>query len=199
MAHLNIVQTARFIPRLLKPQRLSSNFRYFHTTNMLAGTPHGEDFIKNFDDFKYPNQVSTFEHHKLPQELLDNEYNYPVCRDTMGIKWPGYWFKRKFVYVKEMEPELIVPDLEDFSLKPYVSHATEDITVKEFTAKDLFLAVYANQIIDDFREGKIKDFKVSPEEIDQARLKAMQTGADLFEDSPLDGVRAPMEYTKEFV
>lgn len=168
--------------------------RCLHLTQKLAGAPHGEDPIKNFEDFKYPNQVSTFEHYKLPQELLDYEFNYPVCRDTMGIRWPGYWFKRKFVYVEEMEPELIVPDLDGFDLKPYVSYKTPDVDAKPLTAKKLFNLVYAGEIINDFKQNNVEEYKVTQEEIDEARLRAMQTGADLFEDYTLDGVRAPVEY-----
>lgn len=183
---------------LLKTTKLLQiNSRCIHTTKNLLGAPHGEDPVKNFEDFKWPNKVGTFEHYKLPQELLDNEYNYPVCRDTMGIRWPGYWFKKKFVYVKEMEPELVVPDLEGFELKPYVSYRTEDVESKPFTAKDLFDYVYADKIIEDFEENNIKEYNVSSEQIDEARLKAMQTGSDLFEEHTLDGVRAPMEYAKE--
>lgn len=158
------------------------------------GSPHGEDPIKNFEDFKVPNQVGTFEHYRLPKDLLDNEFNYPVCRDTMGIRWPGYWFKKKFVYVKEMEPELIVPDLTGFELKPYVSYRTEQVDTKPFTAKDLFNHVYAEGVEKAFKESQVETFEVPPEQIDEARLKAMQTGADLFEENPYDGVRAPVVY-----
>lgn len=192
MANANLRLTAKLIASPL-PQ---SN-RYLHTTRILNGRPVGEDDIKNFETFKYPNKVSTFEHYRLPKALLDYEYNYPVCRDTMGIRWPGYWFKKNFVYVEEMEPNLVVPDLEGFNLKPYVSNRTEEQTVDKFTARDLFDAVYAKQVVDDYRNGK--EFSVSPEEIDEARLKAMQTGSDLFEERPVDGVRAPPEYTKDFV
>lgn len=171
--------------------------RSFSTTARLAGSPHGEDPIKNFEQFKWPNKVSTFEHHKLPQELLDNEFNYPVCRDTMGIRWPGYWFKRKFVYVKEMEPEIVVPDLRVFELKPYVSYRADEIDTKPFTAKDLFDAVYKDKIVNDFEQNNVEDYTVEQEEIDKARLEAMQTGSDLFEEDPLDGVRAPLTHSQE--
>lgn len=173
--------------------------RCFHTTQKLnfEESPHTEDAIKVFKDFKYPNQVTTFEHYKMPKELLDHEYNYPICRDTMGIKWPGYWFKRKFVYVKEMEPELVVPDLDDFELKPYVSYRVEDIDTKPFTAKDLFDAVYAEGIINSYKQEGVDKYDVTQEEIDAARLSAMQTGADLFEEAPVDGVRAPIKYVME--
>lgn len=172
---------------------VSSNVLVAH----FHGNPHGEDPIKNFEDFKVPNKIGIFEHHRLPRELLDNEYNYPVCRDTMGIRYPGYWFKKKFVYVKEMEPELVVPDLTGFELKPYVSYRTEDVNTKPFTAKDLFDEVYAGKVETAFKENNVDTFDVPSENIDEARLKALQTGADLFEESPHDGVRAPLEYTIE--
>lgn len=166
---------------------LTQMVRWFH------GNPAGEDPIKNFEDFKIPNKIGQFEHHRLPQDLLENEYNYPVCRDTLGIRWPGYWFKRKFVYVKEMEPELIVPDLTGFQLKPYVSYRTEEVLNEPFTAKELFDKVYAGEVERAFKENNVDNFDVPAEKIDEARLKALQTGADLFEDQPFDGVRAPIE------
>lgn len=57
----------------------------------------------------------------------------------------------------------------------------------EFTAEDLFNVVYAPKIVKDFEEGKL-DFegkplnpsdneKLTPE---QAKLKAKQTGTDIF-------------------
>lgn len=173
-----------------------ASIRCFHRSSTLFGRSIGEHPIKNPETFKYPNQLSTFEHYKLPLPLLDNEFNYPVCRDTMGIRWPGYWFRKKFVYVAEMEPELVVPDLEGFELKPYVSYKAEEIDVKPFTARDLFDFVYAGQIESDFKNGK-QDYNISPEEIDEARLRAMQTGSDLLEENPEDGVRAPIENTVE--
>lgn len=165
-----------------------------HTSQTLLGAPHGEDPIKNFMDFKYPNKVGTFEHYRLPKHLLEEEFNYPVYRDTMGTRWPGYWFQKKFVYVQEMEPELVVPDLEGFELKPYVSYRAEEVQTEPFTAKELFESVYEDSIIEDFENNKLDEYNVSPEEIDDARLKALQTGADLFEDRTLEGVRAPIEY-----
>lgn len=175
-----------------------STYRAIHTTQRLAdgGAPHRDDPIKTFKDFKWPNQITTFEHYKLPQDLLDYEFNYPVCRDTMGIRWPGYWFKRKFVYVKEMEPELVVPDLEGFQLKPYVSYRTEEVDVPAMTAKDLFDAVYAEKITQQFKENGIDEFEVPQESIDNARLSALQTGSDLFEEYTIDGVRAPIKWVE---
>lgn len=186
----------RYILRTSKVTKNVDAIRRIHLTPFVSGAPHGDDPIKNFMDFKWPNQVTTFEHYKMPQDLLDVEYNYPVCQDTMGIRWPGYWFKKKFVYVAEMEPELVVPDLDGFTLKPYVSYRTEEIDTPPFTAKNLFDAVYANDIIENVREGKELKFDIEQQHIDQARLKAMQTGSDLFEDHTYKGVRAPMEFIK---
>lgn len=167
------------------------------TQSASSGNSTWEDPVKNFNSLKIPNRIGIFEHYKLPQALLDHEYNYPVTRDTLGIRWPGYWFKRKFVYVQEMEPELIVPDLTGFELKPYVSYRTDDVDTAPFTAKDLFDQVYASKVEQAFKENSIEHFDVPQETIDEARLAAMQTGSDLFEESTLDGVRAPLEYVME--
>lgn len=174
--------------------RLQNHIRKFHTSSVTRGRPHGEDPVKNFMDFKMPNQVTTFEHYRMPMQLLDYEFNYPVCRDTMGIRWPGYWFRKKFVYVKEMEPELVVPDLEGFKLKPYVSYRTEEVETPPFTAKELFDKVYAKQIAVQFEEGQLDKLELDQEHVDEARSRALQTGSDLFEEHTYDGVRAPMEY-----
>lgn len=183
---------SRFVVNISRKETKSLR-KSIHISTTTRGIDHGENPVKNFMDFKVPNQVGTFEHHKLSKELLEVEYNYPVCRDTMGIRWPGYWFKKKFVYVKEMEPELVVPDLEGFDLKPYVSYRAQEINNEAFTAKDLFNHIYADPIVSTFEDNSVDSFDVSPEEIDKSRLRAMQTGADLFEDKPLDGVRAPIE------
>lgn len=164
----------------------------FHANNTY------EDPIKNTEFFKIPNRLGgVWEHHKLPKKLLDNEFNYPVCVDTLGIRYPGYWFRKKFVYVAEMEPELIVPDLTDFKLKPYVSHKTEEVYTKPFTAKDLFDRVYSTKVEEAFKRDKLEELQVPEEQIDEARLRALQTGADLFEEYTIHGVRAKMEHVCE--
>lgn len=174
--------------------RFNNRIRGIHTSAILNGKPYGDNPIINFMDFKWPNYVTTFEHYKMPDDLLNYEYNYPVSRDTMGIRYPGYWFKRKFVYVQEMEPELVVPDLDGFDLKPYVSYRAADVETPPFTAKELFYAVYAPQIKAQFESGKLESLELKPEDIDEARAKALKTGSDLFEQHTKDGVRAPMEW-----
>lgn len=98
------------------------------------------------------------------------------------------WVKNKWVNIPEMIPELVVPSLKDFHLKPYVSYRVlTDFTKREFTAKDLFNIVYADKIKKDFVEGKLdpngeslnpsENEKMTPEE---AREHAEMTGTDIF-------------------
>lgn len=72
-------------------------------------------------------------------------------------------------------------------LKPYVSYRAPDIVQTEFTAEYLFNTVYADKIAEDFQNGKLNDDgtpkepsaeeRLTPE---QAKLKADQTGTDIF-------------------
>lgn len=94
---------------------------------------------------------------------------------------PGYWFKTEFKYIKEMEPELIVPDLEGFNLKPYVSYRTKDIETPEFTSKILFDKVYAPDILTKVMKNENVEVKFNEEEILEAKLKALRPCSDLLE------------------
>lgn len=44
-----------------------------------------------------------------------------------------------------------------FQLKPYVSYKVSDIKQSEFTAKDLFDALYSKNVIEDWRDGKLNE------------------------------------------
>ncbi|KAG7281477.1 hypothetical protein CRUP_012420 [Coryphaenoides rupestris] len=59
----------------------------------------------------------------------------------------------KFINVKAMIPEFVVPDLEGFKLKPYVSYRTPEGTEPPVTAESIFADVVAPQIKRDFEEG----------------------------------------------
>ena len=74
-----------------------------------------------------------------------------------------------------------------FQLKPYVSYRVADVVQSEFTAKDLFDAVYSEKIVEDFKNGKLdeagKPTEPSSEEQltpEKAYIQARQTGTDLF-------------------
>ena len=121
----------------------------------------------------------------MPKEFLENEYkDRVVAVDDMRIRYPGVWFGKKFVYVREMEPELIVPaEFEDCPLKPYVSYRADEINQSEFTADQLFAATYGQEIV-----NKVKNNEPVPEEYleydenaaIEAKNRALKIGADLF-------------------
>ncbi|XP_042528619.1 39S ribosomal protein L41, mitochondrial [Dipodomys spectabilis] len=66
-----------------------------------------------------------------------------------GVLAPG----RKFVQIKEMVPEFVVPDLTGFKLKPYVNYRTPAGTEAPLTARALFLEAVAPAIEKDFKKG----------------------------------------------
>ena len=69
-----------------------------------------------------------------------------------GVRDIGYKVDGKFVTIPEMIPDIIVPDLKDFNLKPYVSYRAPDVVQSEFTSKNLFDVVYASKIMKDFNK-----------------------------------------------
>ena len=151
--------------------------RSINTTSILNGR-------RNFRKFPIPNKRGLFEHSKLPKELLENEYDFPVGIDDMKIRYPGIWFGKKFEYVREMEPEIIVPkDLDDCKLKPYVSYKTNEIHQSKFTAEDLFNSTYGSEIINRYPEKQSLPeswFIYDEQAIIDAKNKALKTGSDLF-------------------
>ncbi|BES99603.1 ribosomal protein L41 [Nesidiocoris tenuis] len=138
---------------------------------------------RNFRKFVLPERGTQIHKERLRAKTVDRSLLYKFRpRD------PGYYTKDgKFVFVPEMQPELVVPDLTDFKLKPYVSYRVTDIAQSEFTPHDLFLAVYSEKIVRDMKEGKLDDQgnpkEPSPEEkltSDEAWVNARRTGADIF-------------------
>lgn len=112
--------------------------------------------------------------------------------DKRGTRDTGYNVDGKFVHVPEMVPELIVPSLEGFQLKPYVSYRVEGITEPEFTAQDLFDMVYSKKIKEDFANGQLDENgqPLNPSEYErltpqQAKEQALKTGSDFFDEKKL--------------
>lgn len=107
--------------------------------------------------------------------------------DKRGVRDIGYMLNGRFVKVPEMIPELIVPDLKDCNLKPYVSYKAEDVIQSEFTPQQLFDAVYSKKIVIDYKQGKLnadgqplepsEEENLQPEEAVQ---RAKRTGSDIF-------------------
>lgn len=93
----------------------------------------------------------------------------------------------RFKSIPEMIPEFIVPDLTDCKFKPYVTYKTPKVVQSEFTSHDLYNAVYAQKVIDDFKNDKLNEDgsckEPSDEELmtpEEAFIKARQTGSDIF-------------------
>ncbi|XP_067626388.1 large ribosomal subunit protein mL41 [Eurosta solidaginis] len=167
------------INKLLRitPWAGNSNCRAICTTSPVQGK-------RNFRKFLVYNKRGT-RIVKLAQRTLPNP---PVSIDKRGVKDTGYTTRDgKYVEVPERIPELIVPDLTDCKLKPYVSYKAPDVVQSEFTSLDLFNAVYSKKIVEDFKEKKLNEdgtsINPSSEETltaDEALLRARKTGSDLF-------------------
>lgn len=157
----------------------------WQTTRRSIGTTTALNGRRNFRKFPITNKRGIFEHPKLPKPLMENEYQDRVIAiDDVRIRYPGVWFGKKFVYVPEMEPELVVPDdFEACPLKPYVSNRAEEINQSEFTAEQLFSVTYGREIAQ-----KVKSGETVPEEYltydeakaTEAKNNALKTGSDVF-------------------
>lgn len=155
--------------------------RCISTTASLAGK-------KNFTKFYLPNQRGTRAFRE--KQKTDPDPRYPLetygVRDITIIDEFG-----KKVECAEKIPEFIVPDLNGFELKPYVSYRATPFTQNEFTPEDLFNAVYSQKIVDDWNSKQLnadgspknpsEDERLTPEE---AEIRARKTGADIFGEKP---------------
>ncbi|XP_006218273.1 large ribosomal subunit protein mL41 [Vicugna pacos] len=89
-----------------------------------------------------------------------------------GAKGTGFHARdRNFVQVKEMVPELVVPELAGFRLKPYVNYRAPEGTDAPLTAKQLFLEAVAPAIEKDFKAGTF-----DPEHLEKYGFEPTQEG-----------------------
>lgn len=146
---------------------------------------------KNFRKFLLYNHAGT----KKFQEARKAGAYPDIPVDLRGLRETGYWRNGKFVHVPEMVPQLIVPNLEGFELKAYVSYRSPDVTQTEFTAEDLFYEVYAPKMVDDWNNKKLDENgqpnEPSKEELmdaDDAILAARKTGSDIFQTEKQSGL-----------
>lgn len=123
------------------------------------------------------------------QQRARDPENAPIPIDTRGVRETGYRINGRFFPVPEMIPEIIVPELEGCKLKPYVSYKCPDVVQTEFTSQDLFNAIYAEKIVDDFKHGELNadgtSKKPSEAELltkEEALASARKTGSDIFKE-----------------
>ncbi|XP_074493598.1 large ribosomal subunit protein mL41 [Sebastes fasciatus] len=89
----------------------------------------------------------------------------------------------KFLSIRTMIPEFVVPNLEGFQLKPYVSYRSPQGTEPPVTAQSVFAEVVAPQIKRDFEEGTF-----SKEQLEKYGFNPTQEGK-LFKLYPKNYVR----------
>lgn len=155
--------------------------RCISTTASLAGK-------KNFTKFYLPNQRGTRTFREKLKTNPDPRYPmemYGVRKTTIIDEFNNE------VECPEKIPEFIVPDLKDFELKPYVSYRATPFTQSEFTAEDLFNAVYSQKIVDDWNNKQLNEDgspkNPSEDELltaEEAELRARKTGSDIFGEKP---------------
>lgn len=163
---------------------LNLSSRCISTSSALMGK-------KNFRKFYIPPEVRGTKEFRERQKSDNPHPGIPLetygVRDTFVRDEHG-----NKIEVSEMIAELIVPDLTDFKLKPYVSYRTSEFTQSEFTADDLFNAVYSNKIVDDWNKKQLND-DGSPKqpsenetlEAEEAFTRARKTGSDIFGEKPV--------------
>ncbi|XP_017775155.1 PREDICTED: 39S ribosomal protein L41, mitochondrial [Nicrophorus vespilloides] len=137
---------------------------------------------RNFKKFSLHNKRGSRIFKQMQAENPDPEM--PI--DKRGVRDVGYTLNGTFYTVPEMIPELIVPDLKDFKLKPYVSYRAPEIYQEELTAQTLFDVVYAPKIKKDHTENKLSadgnPMEPSVQEkqtSEEAWNKAKMTGSEL--------------------
>ncbi|XP_072166338.1 large ribosomal subunit protein mL41-like [Diadema setosum] len=89
--------------------------------------------------------------HKEMTSKRGNKHFHP---NTSRIQNTGYSLNLRFKNVKEMIPEIIVPDLKDFPLKAYVSYRVPDTQEDPLTPREIFEKCVAPKVIEDFKAGK---------------------------------------------
>lgn len=160
----------------LLPLALKCQQRTISTTASMAGK-------RNFRKFNVYGKRGT----RVVKEAQRTLANPPVAVDKRGVRDTGITVNGQYVEIPEKIPEIIVPDLTDCKLKPYVSYKAPDVVQSEFTSLDLFNAVYSQKIIEDFKAAKLQadgnSMEPSPNEqlsADEALQRARKTGSDIF-------------------
>ncbi|NWU11465.1 RM41 protein, partial [Cephalopterus ornatus] len=89
-----------------------------------------------------------------------------------GAKRPGVLTSnKKFLLVKEMVPEFVVPDLTGFKLRPYVSYRAPEGSEPPATARQLFDELVAPHI-----EKDVKDGTFDPDNLEKYGFEPTQEG-----------------------
>ncbi|KAI1707174.1 mitochondrial ribosomal protein l27 domain-containing protein [Ditylenchus destructor] len=122
----------------------------------------------NYEKHKYPGQNKEFP--ELNPKFQKN--NLPELRGYTGVQPTGYVDPQSgdFVHVPEMRPQLVVPDLTDFDLKPYVSYRTDAEIEKKRETYEKEVRKYGSEEAADRRIKKSDIFHWPPPKADAKSL-----------------------------
>ncbi|XP_003911050.1 39S ribosomal protein L41, mitochondrial [Papio anubis] len=105
-------------------------------------------------------------------------------RKGRGAKGIGFLTSGgRFVQIKEMVPEFVVPDLTGFKLKPYVNYRAPEGEETPLTAAQLFSEAVAPLIVQDFKDGTF-----DPDNLEKYGFEPTQEGK-LFQLYPRNFLR----------
>merc|ERR1711964_432158 len=116
-----------------------------------------EEVKLNFRGLRLYNKRHTRVHKKMlfkAFEERDPQYS-DIYEHKYGTRSTGIRHDADWEQIPEKVPELVVPDLSECDLKPYVSYKAASAPVDEFTSQELFDSVYGRKIVDDFKNGKL--------------------------------------------
>ncbi|CAF0984077.1 unnamed protein product [Brachionus calyciflorus] len=76
-----------------------------------------------------------------------------------GVQMPGYMDPKtkKFIFVEDMVPEIVVPDISGFELKPYVSFNVKETKNQVFDAKQLYKQTLEKEILEKIKNSTVKE------------------------------------------
>uniref|UniRef100_A0A8D2Q7I7 Mitochondrial ribosomal protein L41 n=2 Tax=Varanus komodoensis TaxID=61221 RepID=A0A8D2Q7I7_VARKO len=90
---------------------------------------------------------------------------------SRGSKYLGFLTRSQFRLVPEMVPQLVVPDLRGFALKPYVSYRAPAGSEPPPSARALFEQVVAPRVEEDVKAGTF-----DPESLEKYGFEPNQEG-----------------------
>ncbi|XP_012273033.1 39S ribosomal protein L41, mitochondrial [Orussus abietinus] len=167
-------------PTILADFKMAATCRILHRGISTTCVCYGK---RNFRKFQLYNKRGS----RLFKEAQAKNPNPDIPIYTRGVKPTGYQDGDQYVTIPEMIPELVVPSLEDFALKPYVSYAAKEVVQEEFTPEDLFNVVYAPKIIKDYEKDQLgpNGEPLNPSDAErltssEAKKLASRTGSDIF-------------------
>nr|XP_054759979.1 39S ribosomal protein L41, mitochondrial-like [Lytechinus pictus] len=94
------------------------------------------------------------------KEMTSKRGNKNFHPNTSRIQPTGYGVRTTWRNVKEMIPEIVVPSLDDFPLKAYVSYKCPDTQQDPIAPRDIFDKCVAPKVLEDLESGRYDSEKL---------------------------------------